>query len=111
MFQIITTTDTEHKAKALAQLSLSKKLAACAQISGPISSLYPWNGRIQEESEWKIDFKTTDEKTKSLMQLIEENHSYEIPEIIVTKIVDISPNYKKWIFDTLSLERGAGAEV
>jgi periplasmic divalent cation tolerance protein len=49
--QVITTTEAEADAQAIARALVEKRLAACVQIIGPITSTYWWQGEIETAEE------------------------------------------------------------
>ncbi|NBU01747.1 MAG: divalent-cation tolerance protein CutA [Betaproteobacteria bacterium] len=61
-----TSVGSEADALALAKMALEAKRAACVQID-TIQSLYPWDGSIQHETEWRILFKTSPKSDRCLM--------------------------------------------
>ena len=75
-----TTTETLEQARVLARQVIHAKLAACAQISSPITSLYHWKGSIQESTEFRLTFKLPNSKLSALKQLVLEVHPYETPQ-------------------------------
>ncbi|WP_435243203.1 divalent-cation tolerance protein CutA [Streptomyces cucumeris] len=93
---VITTTDAEEKAKALAGVVVAEQLAACAQVY-PISSVYRWEGKIQHDQEWRIDFKTRSDLVDELTRFIAEHHDYDEPEIIATPVTGGSAGYLNWV--------------
>lgn len=95
-FIVQTTTSTKKEAKEIANILLSKKLAACIQIS-KIYSTYEWKREICEDKEYLLVIKTKKENYKKIEREIKENHSYDVPEIIGTKIVSLSKEYKKFM--------------
>lgn len=95
--QVLTTTDSEERALDLAAGITDARLAACAQVVGPIRSLYWWDGKVQNEQEWQLLIKTTAEIVPALKKFIKENHSYDVPEIIATPIVEGNEEYLDWI--------------
>ena len=99
--QVITATDSEESAKSLVNLLITNKLAACVQISEPITSTYTWNGEITESKEWQVTAKTLGNLYEEVETFITENHSYEIPEILAVPIVNISPKYASWMEEQL----------
>jgi periplasmic divalent cation tolerance protein len=101
MQEIKTTTDSKEHALLLSKIIIKNKFAACSQIIGPITSTYMWNNQLQEETEWKILFKTTAQHVDIVIKTIKENHHYEIPEITSNPIDYISPDYKNWVLTTL----------
>jgi periplasmic divalent cation tolerance protein len=93
---VTTATAEEEQAQTLASLLVEKRLAACVQLS-PISSVYRWQGKIESASEVRLVAKTSATLAQSVIDTIQANHPYDVPEIIVTKIVDGSQDYLKWI--------------
>jgi len=94
---VATTLETQQEAEDLATCILDKRLAACAQITGPITSLYWWQGKIENSKEYILSLKSTSDLYDSLEQLIKENHPYETPEIIATRLNRCSHEYKIWL--------------
>ncbi|GAA4224829.1 divalent-cation tolerance protein CutA [Actinomadura meridiana] len=72
-------------------------LAACAQISGPITSTYWWQGKLENDEEFLIVMKTTDERLDDLVTSVKANHSYDTPEIVAVPIVGGLGDYLTWI--------------
>ncbi len=95
-FLVQTTTDTKSEAKKIADILIKKKLTACIQISA-IDSIYEWKNQICKEKEYLLNIKTKKKNYKKIEREIKENHSYDVPEIIGTKIVSLSKDYKKFM--------------
>ncbi|WP_372406760.1 divalent-cation tolerance protein CutA [Streptomyces luteireticuli] len=93
---VITTTDAEDKAHTLASAVVNEKLAACAQVY-PIASVYRWEGKIEQDKEWRIDFKTRSDLVDKLAGFIGEHHDYDEPEIIALPIMGGSAGYLNWV--------------
>ena len=66
-----------------------------------ITSIYEWKGVIEEDNEYILFIKTTEEKSALLIQKIKELHSYDEPECIGFKIEEGSQSYLKWIEDVV----------
>ena len=95
--QVTTTTDAEKEATALARAVVEARLAACAQVAGPIASTYWWEGKVDTAQEWVVVMKTTDVAYPALEALIRDRHSYDVPEIIRTPLTGGNPSYLSWI--------------
>ena len=95
---VFTTADNLEEARKLAKKVVGKKLAACAQIS-EIESFYTWNNEVQNDSEFRILFKTTRERYKDLKKAILELHSYDLPAICAIDIDNIHEPFGEWIVD------------
>ncbi|MEU1791265.1 divalent-cation tolerance protein CutA [Streptomyces sparsogenes] len=100
---VLTTTDTPEKAEALARGAVTARLAACAQISQPVTSVYRWQGEIETASEWQVLFKTTTARYAELEAHLREAHDYETPEIIATPITQGSEDYLAWVVEETTI--------
>ncbi|NOT36549.1 MAG: divalent-cation tolerance protein CutA [Saprospiraceae bacterium] len=83
------------EAIALSKKCIEAKLAACANIF-PITSIFPWNKKIENASEFTILLKTIPKLEKQLSKYISKNHSYEIPCIATTKF-KVNKEYFNWM--------------
>jgi periplasmic divalent cation tolerance protein len=81
---------------------VEERLAACAQVTGPISSTYRWQGKVQQASEWYCHLKTTVERLPALEARIRELHPYDVPEIIAVPIMQGNAAYLEWIHDSVT---------
>ncbi|MFI8822637.1 divalent cation tolerance protein CutA [Streptomyces sp. NPDC053431] len=92
-----TTTDARAKADALARGAVEARLAACAQISGPVTSVYHWQGAIETAEEWEVVLKTTEARYTALEAHLLAAHDYETPEILATRVARVSADYARWV--------------
>jgi len=76
---------------------VAARLAACAQVSGPLTSTYWWDGAVRTELEWQVTFKTTVDGYAALADHVRTHHSYDVPEILCTPVLDGAPAYLAWI--------------
>jgi periplasmic divalent cation tolerance protein len=96
---VMTTTDSEDKAGALAAGVVDAKLGACAQVVGPITSVYRWEGAVQTDPEWRIEIKTTSDRAAALVDHIKANHTYDTPEVVAVPITGGSAEYLAWMIE------------
>ncbi|MFJ1612099.1 MULTISPECIES: divalent-cation tolerance protein CutA [unclassified Streptomyces] len=94
---VLTTTDSEEKARSLAQGVVEARLAACVQISAPVTSVYRWQNAIESTEEWQLLFKTTAERYGELEAHLLAAHDYETPEVIAIPVVRGSARYLDWV--------------
>ncbi|MEV4424339.1 divalent cation tolerance protein CutA [Streptomyces sp. R-07] len=92
-----TTTDARAKADALARGAVEARLAACAQISGPVTSVYHWQGAMETAEEWQVVFKTTEARYPALEAHLLAAHDYDTPEILATRVTRVSAEYARWV--------------
>ncbi len=95
--QVFTTMDKEEDARRIAGMMVEKRFAACAQILGPVSSIYRWKGKIEEAKEWLCILKSRRSLFQRLVQGIKSVHPYEVPEIVALPIESGSRDYLEWI--------------
>jgi periplasmic divalent cation tolerance protein len=97
---IITTPNKEEAVKIVRSL-LKEGLIACANIVGPVSSLFWWQGKIDEENEFLVFMKSHKSLFERLSERVKEIHSYDVPEIIALPIIEGSPTYLDWLKTSL----------
>jgi periplasmic divalent cation tolerance protein len=99
----ITTIDGAEAAELLAQSIVEARVGACAQVVGPIKSVYWWDGFVQTAQEWQIWIKTTTAQLDALTAHIQANHSYDVPEVVATPIIGGNPAYLEWVTNETQL--------
>jgi len=97
IYLVITTFPTRNEAVSLANQIIEKHLAGCVQIQEACISIYEWKGVVEKSVEFPVHIKTVESKKEALKIFINQNHSYELPEIVVIKLNDVSETYAKWI--------------
>ena len=96
---ILTTCSDETEAKHLASGLVKEKLAACVQLSA-IQSYYTWKEKTCVAPEIRLVIKTQEHLYPSVEKYIQENHSYEVPQIIKIPITKGSIEYLDWLKQT-----------
>ena len=93
---IITTTGTKDLAKQIANELLKYDLSSCAQIS-EVDSIYKWNDRVYNESEFRLVIKAAKTNEKTIIEKIKAIHAYDLPQIISLDISGGDGEYLKWL--------------
>jgi len=93
---ILTTCGNRDEAEKIAELLVTRKLAACVQIT-PVSSRYVWKGALKKDDEHLLLIKTAEWRYSAVEQAIRENHSYEVPEIVQLPIERGLDRYLSWV--------------
>ena len=99
--QITTTTGQRHEAEQIASELVSRLVAACVQVSGPILSTFRWQGQVETADEWVCTIKTSRDKFDAVTELVRQIHPYEVPEIIATPISAGNDAYLRWLAEQL----------
>ena len=82
--QVQTTTDSRAEAMELSRAAVESRLAACAQVAGPVASMYWWDGALERTEEWLVLLKLPADR-------------YDEPEIIALPILAGSAAYLNWM--------------
>lgn len=93
---IQTTSDNRAELDQLAEDLVEQRLVACGQVEGPITSTYVWEEEVKTTEEFKLTLKTTANHAAAVETYIKENHSYELPEIIIQEVAS-SHEYQSWV--------------
>ena len=93
---IETTVGSADDARVLADALVAERLAACAQIVGPIESVYWWGGAVTGAREWLVRWKTTRSRAGPLVRRLRELHPYEVPEIVRLEPAGVDGPYAAW---------------
>ena len=97
--QVTTAVAEEAAAAEMADTVVAERLAACAQVLGPVRSSFRWEGEVRVAREWLMVAKTADARLSELTSRIRALHRYEVPEIVTLAIAAGDPEYLRWIRD------------
>jgi periplasmic divalent cation tolerance protein len=109
VIQVITTTSSQEEAQTIARALVERRLAACVQVIGPISSTYHWKGAIETSTEWLCLAKTLASLYAEVEQAIRGLHSYDVPEILAVRVTFGARGYLDWLSGELI--QGSGPET
>jgi periplasmic divalent cation tolerance protein len=94
---ILVTTANKQEAEKIANHLLTDKLIACANIIGPITSLFQWSQNIDRAEECLLLMKSKEDLFGRLTEVVKTIHGYEVPEILSLKVADGSKAYLDWL--------------
>ena len=100
--EVTTTLPDRDAARRIGTRAVEARLAACAQVTGPVQSVYRWRGDVQEAEEWRCSLKTIGAAWPALATFLRGEHPYELPEIVVAPL-DGTAEYLAWISTCVSL--------
>jgi len=98
---MITTESSKANALRMAKLLIQNKLAACVSIK-QIFSTYKWVDDIEETKEFEITIKSKLEFKDCLIDFVNKNSTYDIPQIIYKKY-HAEMKYYDWLNKTIWL--------
>lgn len=98
---VMVTTASREEAEKIAWQLLSEKLIACANIIGPLHSLFWWAGKVEKAEEHMLIMKSRLDLFERLSEKVKALHSYEVPEIIALPIIKGSKSYLEWLNNSL----------
>lgn len=95
--QVTTTTETRDQARAIAREAVRSRVAACAQVLGPVTSTFRWQDAVEEAEEYVCVMKTRADAFEALEKTIRGLHPYDVPEILALPIRAGGADYLAWI--------------
>jgi periplasmic divalent cation tolerance protein len=93
---VLTTTGSAEEAHTIGRALVGERLAACVNLLPEMTSIYRWQGAVQEDREHQLVIKTTRQQVNAVQARIRELHSYELPEFLVLSVGG-SSEYLGWL--------------
>lgn len=105
---VIVLTNLPDRAAAvqLAQELVARRLAACVNVLAECTSVYRWQGRIENVAEVPVLIKTRAERYAEVEATIRSLHPYELPEIIAVPVRHGFDEYLQWVADETAIAIG-----
>ena len=95
--QVLTTVEHKADAEKIAKILVEKRLAACVQVIGPLTSFFNWQEKPDIAREYLCMIKSREDLFFFFLAAIIEVHPYEVPEIIATPIIKGGTDYLNWM--------------
>ena len=95
--QVLTTLEHKADAEKIARSLVKKRLAACVQILGPLTSYFHWQGKLDSAAEYLCLIKSRDDLFAELETEITNLHPYEVPEILAMPVTKGNKDYLNWL--------------
>ena len=96
---ILSTYPNKKSVQKISNELVRSKIAACVNIT-KISSVYSWQGKIENANEYLAIFKTTLKNKAKLKNQIKKTHPYDVPEIAEVKLENLNKPYLNWLTDS-----------
>ena len=94
---LLVTTGSSEEAHQIASELLNQRKAACVNIVPGVTSLFRWQGKVDSAQESLLIIKTRASLLSEIVALVNQIHSYDVPEIIALPVVGGSQDYLEWI--------------
>lgn len=98
--QVSTATETREQALRMAESVVRARLAAGAQVVGPVTSVFWHLGEFGTGEEWQLLLKTTAERYSALEAHLLEHHPWDKPEVVAVPVVVGSEAYLRWVAES-----------
>ncbi len=92
----VTAPDVE-TAQKIARAWVDAHLVACVNMVPGITSIYRFEGRVEESSEVLLVAKTSADRIAELEASLAALHPYQVPEFVVIDAAHVAPGYAAWI--------------
>lgn len=89
-------------ARQIAHTLVEERLVACVNIVDGVTSVYRWEGAVQEDAELLLIAKTTEEKLAALRERLPQLHPYSVPELLALRVDSGLPAYLQWVSDSVT---------
>jgi periplasmic divalent cation tolerance protein len=96
---IVSTYPNKKSISKIANKLVQKKLVACVNMT-KISSVYSWQGKIENADEFLAIFKTTQKNKTKVKNEIKTTHPYKVPEIAEIQVNSINKPYLDWLIES-----------
>lgn len=94
-------------AARIAEVLVTERLAACAQVLPGATSTFRWDGRVTTAAEHLVLAKTHRSHFDRICERVGEIHPYQTPEIIAVPIVESSAAYAVWLLAEVRAGNGS----
>jgi len=81
----------------LARVVVDERLAACVHLVTGVTSVYRWEGAVQQDDEVLMVLKTAADRRAALQARLLALHPYAVPEFVVLDAADVSAPYLEWL--------------
>lgn len=95
--QVTITFDARDTALRVARGLVEARLAACAQVTGPVQSTFRWRGAVRTATEWQAVLKTTPDRFAGIVEYVAVAYPVETPEVTAVPMVTGGSDYLQWI--------------
>lgn len=96
--------------KSLARLLVSQRHAACVNLLPSVTSIYSWEGQLEESEEVLLLIKTRTACVTDVIAAVQANHPYDCPEVVSVVMGESSELYLSWLAAQTRGEEKGGSD-
>ena len=105
LVEVHVTTPDRGVAMRLVRLLVERSLAACVQVVPGVTSVFAWEGAVEEDEEHLLLVKSTARRLGPIRDLVHAEHPYDTPEVLAVAVADCDPRYADWLRETVRTAR------
>lgn len=91
-------------ARAIADEAVDARAAACANIEGPMTSMYRWKGVVEHAFEFILWLKAPATNFAKIEAIVGKHHPYDVPAIVALGVTEVNAAYATWVKDNTDAE-------
>ncbi len=94
---VLSTAPNAEVAAQIAKTLVEESLAACVNLLPGVTSIYRWQGKVEEEPEVLLVIKLAADGLATLEARLLELHPYDTPEVVTLAPERVEPRYLAWL--------------
>jgi periplasmic divalent cation tolerance protein len=94
---VLVTAGSAEEASRIGRTLVDERLIACANVVGPIRSIYRWEGAVEEAAEYLLLLKARADDVDRITQRVRALHAYDVPEVLALPVLGGSAAYLGWL--------------
>ncbi|HEX9702194.1 MAG TPA: divalent-cation tolerance protein CutA [Rhodospirillales bacterium] len=95
---VYVTAGSRDEAVKIGRAAVESRLAACANVlPAPTTSIYWWQGKLEQAEEVSLILKTRAALVDELVAKVKAQHSYDCPCVVALPIEGGNPQFLEWI--------------
>jgi periplasmic divalent cation tolerance protein len=94
---VLVTAGSADDAQRIGRALVDERLAGCANVVGPIRSIYRWQDAVEEADEYLLVLKARAADLPALDARVRALHSYDVPEVLALPVAAGSKDYLEWL--------------
>jgi periplasmic divalent cation tolerance protein len=103
---VLLTGPTAEVLRSIGRSLVRERLAACVNVLPGVTSIFRWEGAVEESEEALAIVKTTAARLQNLEARIHQLHPYGLPEFLAIEPDGGSNAYLDWIRQSVTLRSG-----